>query len=331
MFKIKLEDYLKVIENLNSITKYLENNKLKKVSNIIPQIEKIVFSTSQILENDDFVSLPDPTVSTSIQTQQPTLNPVIVDSSISSSINNYQDPKFLSIEINNLKDLIKSNNDLIFNKIAAIETSISNIATPKVNPVPAKLPLQIISSKAQLNSIVDPLPGKHLIPAKQPLSYNFSVAQSLPTVNHISFKAPSSALNCSVSNATNAITSKYSIGTCAKSCTLKSATRSPPSSHLFVTRFDPSTTKKDISEYLASINIPFSEVYAVRSKFSSYSSFCIKCFSSDFKTIQDSSHWPSGIIIMPFKSPKIIHPDNSETIIRKPRLPKPINIPNQQQ
>jgi hypothetical protein len=326
MFKIKLDDYLKVIENLNSITKYLENNKSKKVSNIIPHIEKIVFSTSQILDNDnDFESLPDAAVSTSIPPPQVSPSyPVILDSSIPSPNKNYQDPKFMSIELNNLKDLIKSNNDLISSKIAAIESSITNIASTTVNPEPAKQQLKI-NSEDKLRSIVEPSPSK------QSLTPHFSATQSFATVNPLTFKAPSPVLNYSDSNAANAIPSKYAIGTCSNSSTLKPATRSPPSSHLFVTRFDPSTTVTDISEYLTSKKIPFSEVYAVRSKFPSYSSFCIKCKSLDFKTIQDSSLWPSGIIIMPFKSPKIIHPDNSETTIRKPRLPKPINVPNQQQ
>ena len=114
---------------------------------------------------------------------------------------------------------------------------------------------------------------------------------------------------------------KPATGTSDKSCLLKSSTPILPKSHLFITRFHPDTNPKDINDYLTSSNIQFIKVYPVKSKFNSYTSFCIECNSSDFKNLQEPSQWPSGILIMPFKSSKIIHPDDTETVLRKPKAP----------
>jgi len=285
-----MDDYLIVIEKLNSINTLLCENKSKKVSSVIPDVDKIVFSISQLLDNDDFESAESENYNT--------------------GSNDGSNCKSISLELENLKSMFTINSDLMFNKIAAVELALSENNRSH----------QMIPSKT--SSVTNPAQTQTSSLASIP---HFKIADPLTstctTVN--SSQKPTSGLNVHLPNQSK---KKAITGTASNVCSIKSIPPPVQKRHFFLSRLDPNTNIADIKSHLTSIGIKFLNVYQLKSKYpSSYSSFCIEIEKSEINDILDPTHWPTGVLIMHFYSSKIIQPDDSEIILRKAKNSIPIN------
>jgi len=290
MFKIKMDDYLIVIEKLNSINSLLCENKTKKVSSVIADVDKIVFSISQLLDNDDFES---------------------AESDNNNTCNNNDSScKSISLELQNLKSMFKINNDLMFNKIAAIELTLSenNNSHQMIPPKTSSVTNLAQTQTSSLTSI------PHFKKA-DPLTSTCTPDKSS--------QKPTSGLIVQLPNQSK---KKFITGTASNVCSIKSIPPPVLKRHFFLSRLDPNTNIADIKSHLTSLEIKFLNVYELKSKYpSSYSSFCIEIEKSEINAIFDPTHWPTGALIMPFYSSKVIQPDNSEITLRNAKNSNPIN------
>lgn len=69
---------------------------------------------------------------------------------------------------------------------------------------------------------------------------------------------------------------------------------------IFVTRFQPSVTSKDIEYLLVNLNLKHVKCTQLRTKFCSYSSFHIEVVASEFYSVNNPDVWPDGILISLF-------------------------------
>lgn len=78
----------------------------------------------------------------------------------------------------------------------------------------------------------------------------------------------------------------------------------PRTKAIFATRFDPTVTDKEISDYIQKeINIGYLKVAQLKTKFDTYASFHIAVAEKDYNDIFNPMFWPEGVLINHYRGP----------------------------
>jgi hypothetical protein len=90
------------------------------------------------------------------------------------------------------------------------------------------------------------------------------------------------------------------VGVRNSSC-LPATTKKPKLKSLFISRLGPDVSASDVENYLqAHLNLSSLTCTKLKTKFNSYSSFCVSVTEDDFPLVNDSGAWPNGCLIAPF-------------------------------
>ena len=201
----------------------------------------------------------------------------------------------------------------MFKKIAAIEFTLSE-NNKSHQMIPPKTSSETYSSPAQTHQTSSPTSIPQFKKA-DPLTSTCTLVKSS--------QKPTTGLIAQLPNHSK---KKVITGTASNVCSIKSVPPPVQKRHFFLSRLDPNTNIDDIKSHLTSLGNKFLNVYQLKSKYpSSYSSFCIEINKTEINGILDPTHWPTGVLIMPFYSSKVIQPDNSEIILRNAKNLIPIN------
>lgn len=78
----------------------------------------------------------------------------------------------------------------------------------------------------------------------------------------------------------------------------------PRTKALFVTRFDPSVTEREVADYLQhEASISYLKVVKLKTKFDSYSTFYVAVAEKEFPAVFNPMMWPEGILLKEYKGP----------------------------
>ncbi|KAL1465895.1 hypothetical protein MTO96_043067 [Rhipicephalus appendiculatus] len=76
---------------------------------------------------------------------------------------------------------------------------------------------------------------------------------------------------------------------------------------IFVSKLSPDTTSADLKKHIESVDLSAISCRRLKTKYPSYSSFCVTVDEYTSKRLNDPSRWPCGCIFKPFRG--ILHED----------------------
>lgn len=77
--------------------------------------------------------------------------------------------------------------------------------------------------------------------------------------------------------------------------------------HIFVSKLSPSTTSAQLTEHLSTVHVIPLACQRLKTKYSSYSSFCVTVDEDSFERLSDPLFWPKGCLFKPFRGK--LHPE----------------------
>lgn len=113
--------------------------------------------------------------------------------------------------------------------------------------------------------------------------------------------AVSPEVHCDDSAITNKRSGRAACVGASDSCRISVVQRSKRPRHIFVSKLSPCTTSAQLTEHLSTVHIVPLACQRLKTKYTSYSSFCVTVDEVSFQRLGDPLLWPKGCLYKPFR------------------------------